>query len=84
MTINFSQRHWVPRFVLTGLLAWGALLIQIASGIEHVSTSRAQDAWRSLWLVEFNWPLALLLFSLALATSLGGLWLSYRQWRQLS
>ena len=82
MNKSKPQRRLLASIVGLGLLCGLALLVQLASGIERVSTGREQDVWRSLWLLEFNWPLALLLFVLTLSGILGGLWLGYRQWRQ--
>jgi hypothetical protein len=82
MNTSNPQSQLFARWVGLGLLSGLALMVQLVSGIEHVSTGRAQDTWRSLWLIEFNWPLALVLFALSLTGILGGLWLGYRQWRQ--
>jgi hypothetical protein len=68
-----NKRHQLKTGLLvTGLLSLAALMILIATGIERVNTSRAQDVWRSLWLVEFNWLAALILLIVAVAGLLGG------------
>lgn len=76
------HRQLFARLLGLGLLCGLALVVQIGSGIEHVSTGREQDVWRSLWLLEFNWPLACVLLVATLSAILAGLWLGYRQWRQ--
>ena len=78
MATHDKQR--LPKIALlaTSLLSLVALAILIASGIEKVNTGPAQDAWRTLWLLEFNWAVALALLIIAVVGLLGGLWIGRR------
>ena len=78
MATHNKRQRLKKGLLVTGWLSLAALAILIATGIERVNTSRAQDAWRSLWLVEFNWLAALVLLILAVAGLLGGLGLRDR------
>jgi hypothetical protein len=46
----------------------------IASGLEKVNAGRGPDTYRTIWLVEFNWVVALILLMVSVLALLGGLW----------
>ena len=80
------DKYRLPKTILlaAALLSLVALVILIAAGIQKVNTGPAQDAWRTLWLLEFNWVAALVLLIIAVTGLFGGLWVGCQEWRERS
>ena len=84
MSMATPDKYRLPKTALlvAALLSSMALATLIATGIQKVNTGPAQDAWRILWLVEFNWVAALVLLVIAVAALLGALWVGHLERRE--
>jgi hypothetical protein len=68
---------------LAGAASFAALVAMIGNGLERVHTGRPPGTFRSVWLVEVNWIAFAICITVLVLALMAGLWLRYRQWRQV-
>jgi hypothetical protein len=79
---NLNNRNQLRTGLLAaGLVSLCALMLLMASGMQTVNMGLGGNAWQTVWLLEFNWVVALTLWLTAGAGLLGSLWLCWGESR---